>query len=153
MVLNTWFFWWKSIRFSSLISERFSSLKSQGFLSSICQIEITISIDFAILLILSFFVLKTLSRHFHEFVLVDHRHFSIDFAIFLKLWFCIENQGNIFHWKSIDLVSIIFLKYKMFYWIYSRYILNLRFCFANQYKFFYYSKSIDFCQHHFSTEI
>ena len=36
------------------------------------------------------FVLKT-----H---LVDHRHFSIAFAIFLKLWFCIENQGKIINW-------------------------------------------------------
>ena len=61
---------------------------------------------------LSFFVLKI-----H---LVDHRHFSIAFAIFLKLWFCIENQGKIFHWKSIDFCQHHFPKenqYKMFYWI------------------------------------
>ena len=83
-------------------------------MSSKCQIEIIISIDFAILLKLSFFVLKT-----H---LVDHRHFSIAFAIFFKLWFWFENQGKFFHWKSIDFCQHHFPKenkYKMFYSIYS----------------------------------
>ena len=45
----------------------------------------------------------TLSKGFHAFALVDQRHFSIDFAIYLKLRFCIENQWEIFYWKSIDL--------------------------------------------------
>ena len=45
----------------------------------------------------------TLSKGFHAFALVDQRHFSTDFAIYLKLRFCIENQWEIFYWKSIDL--------------------------------------------------
>ena len=42
------------------------------------------------------------SKRFHSFALVDHRHFSIDIAIYLKLLFCIENQWKFFYWKSID---------------------------------------------------
>ena len=36
-------------------------------------------------------------------------HFSIDFAILLKLPFFIKNQHTFFHWKSIGFASIIFL--------------------------------------------
>ena len=79
-------------------------------------------------------------------------------------WFCYIFEIVILYWKSrkhFPFKINCFCQphfptenqYKMFYWIYSRYILNLRYCFANQYKFFYYWKSIDCCQHHFSTEI
>ena len=43
------------------------------------------------------------SKRFHAFGLVDQRHFSIDFATYLKLLFCIENQWRFLSWKSIDL--------------------------------------------------
>ena len=43
------------------------------------------------------------SKSFHAFALADQRHFSIDFAIYLKLLFCIENKWKFFYWKSIDL--------------------------------------------------
>ena len=36
-------------------------------------------------------------------------HFSIDFAILLKLPFCIENQYKFFYWKSIDFCQQHFL--------------------------------------------
>ena len=55
-----------------------------------------------LLILLPFFFLEkknqkkckfiTLSKGFHAFALVDQIYFSIDFAIYLKLRFCIENQ-------------------------------------------------------------
>ena len=48
------------------------------------------------------------------------RHFSIDFAILLKLPFYIKNQYTFFYWKSIGFCQHHFStenQYKIFYWI------------------------------------
>ena len=48
------------------------------------------------------------------------RHFSIDFAILLKLPFYIKNQHKFFYWKSIAFCQHHFStenQYKNFYWI------------------------------------
>ena len=59
----------------------------------------------------------TLSKHFHAFALVDQRHFSINFAIYLKLRFCIENEWSFFYWKSIDLPASKTLGFPFIFYI------------------------------------
>ena len=61
------------------------------------------------------------------------RHFSIDFAILLKLPFYIKNQYTFFYWKSIG-----FCRYHFFYWksiqnflLNYLYIFNLWLCIEN----------------------
>ena len=100
------------------------------------------NIDFALLLKLPFFILKTGTNFSIENQMIFT---SIFFLSKIITSFSIENQvfvSIIFFWKPIqNFISNL------------QYILNLLFCFENQYKFFYW-KSKDFCQHQIlGTEI
>ena len=125
--------------------------------------------DFAILLKLSFFVLKTGTNFSIENQLIFT---SIIFLLKINTNFSIENQLiliAILYWKSMKNVLLKknnwFVSFKNFritlYFLYRDFqrhfsidfaiLLKLPFYIKNQYTFFYW-KSIGFCQHHFSTE-
>ena len=129
------FFYWKSIDFY----QHHFSIENQLIFTSIIfllKINTNFSIENQLILIailywksMKNFLLKknnwfvsfknfriTLYFLYRDF----QRHFSIDFAILLKLPFYIKNQYTFFYWKSIGFCQHHFStenQYKIFYWI------------------------------------
>ena len=119
--------------------------------------------DFAILLKLSFFVLKTGTNFSIEnqliftsiiFLLKINTHFSFENQLILNCDFVMKINEKFSIEKQLNFRITLYFLYRDFQRHFSidfAILLKLPFYIKNQYTFFYW-KSIGFCQHHFSTE-